>query len=162
MKKLSNQLFQNSKVLVAKGRTARQSVVDALDKVLVGLCPDGIVPANTSAVIDPLVSVIAFLEQIYFNEPCHEFTVQPIKSGDNVNAWIENRKALIKSDTEAFLISGYTVDHLYGLLKEALPDEFRSVIEKEYDQDIAEEIDQERIKEIKYNRAKMAAAASGI
>ena len=62
--------------------------------------------------------------------------IRPLKSGDNVRAWIESRKALIKADNdEAYLIGGYTVDQLYRLLKRALPDEFRGVIEKEWDQD---------------------------
>lgn len=148
MKKLSNQLFQNAESLAAQGRQLRQSVIDPLDKILINLCsPDGTVPPHTSDTVGVLSKVIAFLEDIYLGEPCYGFTVKPLEPGQNVHAWIANRKALIKADTEAFLILGHTVGHLYRLLKNAIPDEFKSVLDKEYEQDVSDKIDRERMRE---------------
>jgi len=149
MGKLSNQLFQNTKALVFKGRKTRQNLIDALDAVLIAQCPGGVVPSNTGHTIDPLAQIIVSLERIHFDEPCKGYTVKRLHSGENVHDWIENRKELIKNDTEAYLISGYTAQDLNDRIKEALPEEFKSVLEKEYEQDVIEEIDRERMKNMK-------------
>jgi len=144
MGKLSNQLFQNVQELVIKARKPRQQLVDALDRVLINQCPDGVVTSDRMGDADRLSEVICYLDNINFNETINGFTVDRLRLWENIHSWIENRKKLLDADTKAYLLSGYTVKDLYDTVERVLPQEFKNMLDKENVQDMSERIDRER------------------